>query len=77
MKISEMIKKLEEIKAKEGDLEVTIFDDYTANEGWDFKKEDLWMSATTTIDMVRDDNDKEIKKVVTIAGICNYEDEEE
>ena len=66
MKISEMIKVLTEIKEKEGDLRVTVFDEYTANEGWDFKNEELWLDADANVDKVRDDHGKVLEKVVVI-----------
>ena len=66
MTITEMIKKLEAIRAIEGDIRVTVYDEYTANEGWDYKKEELWDNAVPIVDMVRDDDDKEIEKVVCI-----------
>ena len=66
MTITEMIKKLEAIRAIEGDIRVTVSDEYTANEGWDYKKEELWDNAVPIVDMVRDDDDKEIEKVVCI-----------
>ena len=66
MTITEMIKKLEAIRDAEGDIRVTIYDDYTANEGWGYKHEELWSDAEPIIDMVLDDNDKEIEKVVWI-----------
>lgn len=66
MKISEMIKVLTEIKEKEGDLRVTVFDEYTANEGWDFKNEELWLDVDANVDKVRDDHGKVLEKVVVI-----------
>ena len=63
MTITEMIKKLEAI---EGDIRVTVYDEYTSAEGWDYKNEELWADAEPTVDMVIDDNDKEIEKVVCI-----------
>lgn len=66
MKISEMIKVLEQIMATEGDLRVTTYDEYTANEGWDYESQDLWRDAHASVDMVTDDDDHEIEKVVNI-----------
>ena len=66
MTITEMIKKLEAIRATEGDIRVTIYDEYTSAEGWDYKNEELWLDAEPTVDMVVDDDDKEIEKVVCI-----------
>ena len=64
MKISEMIKALTTILETEGDLRCTIYDEYTANEGWGFKNEDLWCNARADIDWVIDDNNNKIEKVV-------------
>lgn len=66
MTITEMIKKLEAIRAIEGDIRVTVYDEYTSAEGWDYKNEELWGDAEPTVDMVIDDDDKEIEKVVCI-----------
>lgn len=66
MTITEMIKKLEAIRTIEGDIRVTVYDEYTSAEGWDYKNEELWADAEPTVDMVIDDNDKEIEKVVCI-----------
>lgn len=66
MTITEMIKKLEAIRAIEGDIRVTVYDEYTSAEGWNYKNEDLWVDAEPTVDMVIDDNHKEIEKVVCI-----------
>lgn len=66
MTISEMIKVLTEIKEKEGDLRVTVFDEYTANEGWDFRNEELWLTADASVDKVRDDHSNVLEKVVRI-----------
>ena len=66
MTITEMIKKLEVIRATEGDIRVTVYDEYTSAKGWDYKNEELWLDAEPTVDMVVDDNDKEIEKVVCI-----------
>lgn len=63
MKISEFIKELEEIKEREGDLRVTVFDEYTANEGWDYNYEDLWTNACICVELVKDeDEDDEEEK---------------
>lgn len=64
MTITEMIKKLEAIRAIEGDIRVTVYDEYTSAEGWDYKHEELWCDVEPTVDMVTDDNGKEIEKVV-------------
>lgn len=64
MKISEVIKELENILAREGDLRVAVYDDYTAAEGWDYKEEDLWLDTCPCVNTVCDDNGKEIEKVV-------------
>lgn len=66
MKISELIKRLEEIKNKEGDLRVTIFDEYTANEGWDYENQDLWQDICPCVEFVEDDEDNQVEKVVCI-----------
>ena len=66
MKISELIKRLEEIKNKEGDLRVTIFDEYTANEGWDYETQDLWQNICPCVEFVEDDEDNQVEKVVCI-----------
>ena len=59
MTITEMIKKLEAIRAIEGDIRVTVYDEYTSAEGWDYKNEDLWTDAEPTVDMVIDGNNNE------------------
>ena len=64
MTITEIIKELEAIRAIEGDIRVTVYDEYTANEGWDYKNEELWVDAEPTVNMVTDNDDKEIEKVV-------------
>lgn len=66
MTITEMIKKLEAIREVEGDIRVTVYDEYTAAEGWDYSHEELWLDAGPIVDIVTDDNDKEIEKVVCI-----------
>lgn len=39
-----MIAKLEELAAQHGDdAKVVMYDEYTANEGWGYKEEDLWV----------------------------------
>ena len=64
MKISEMIKALTAILETEGDLRCTVYDDYTANEGWGFKNEDLWDDAVAHVRWVVDDDNNKIEKVV-------------
>ena len=64
MTITEMIKKLEAIREIEGDIRVTVYDEYTAAEGWDYSHEELWLDAEPIVNIVIDDNDKEIEKVV-------------
>lgn len=66
MTITELIKKLEAIREAEGDIRVTVYDEYTSAEGWDFKNEELWLDADAMVDMVLDDDDNEIEKVVLI-----------
>lgn len=66
MTITEMIKKLEAIREIEGDIRVTVYDEYTAAEGWDYKNEELWSDAEPTVDMVLNDDYEEIEKVVCI-----------
>lgn len=66
MTISEMIKRLQAIKETEGDIRVTVYDDYTADEGYDYNNEDLWVDASAVIDVVTDDDDNELEKVVLI-----------
>lgn len=66
MKLSEMIKKLQAIYDEKGDLRVTIYDDYTANEGWDYKNEELWCDCEPVLDMVEDDDENEVEEVVLI-----------
>lgn len=66
MKVSEMIKKLEELKEQYGDIRVTVYDDYKAEEGWDYKNEELWLDAEPIIDDVIDDNDNIVEQVITI-----------
>lgn len=64
MKISELIKELEQIKNQEGDLKVTIFDEYTANEGWGYNNKDLWQNTYPVVEFIEDDDENEIEKVV-------------
>jgi hypothetical protein len=66
MKLSEMIKKLQAIYDEKGDLRVTIFDHYTANEGSYDKNEELWCDCKPVLDMVEDDDENEIEEVVLI-----------
>lgn len=66
MKISEMIKKLEELKEQVGDIRVTIFDDYTAEEGYDYEYKDLWLDPAVYLDMVVDDDGNRLEQVVLI-----------
>ena len=66
MTITEIIKKLEAIRAIEGDIRVTIYDEYTSAEGWGYKNEELWLDAKPTVDIVTDDENKESEKVVCI-----------
>lgn len=67
MKISEMIAILANIMATEGDLRVTVFDEYTASEGWGYHNEDLWENAVAQVATVVDDDDNELEKVVQIS----------
>lgn len=64
MKISEMIQTLQAILETEGDLRVTVYDEYTACEGWGYKQEDLWVDARPEVEVVVDDDEKEVEKVV-------------
>ena len=66
MKLSEMIKKLQAIYDEKGDLRVTIYDDYTANEGYDYKNEERWCDCEPVLDMVEDDDENKIEEVVLI-----------
>ena len=77
MTITEMIKKLEAIRAKEGDIRVTVYDEYTANARWGYKNEELWVNVEPTVDIVTDDDDKEIEKVVCMYPQFDTEDEED
>ena len=58
MTISKMIEKLNAILATEGDIRVTVYDDYTANEGWDYEESDLWLDAVPFVEKVADTNEK-------------------
>ena len=64
MVISELIKKLEEIKEKEGDLHIKIFDNYAEEEGWGYDNQDLWLDASPVVEWVEDDDENKIEKVV-------------
>lgn len=51
MTIREMIAALEELAAQYGDdTRCTIYDEYTANEGWGFEEEDLYIDAAPEFD---------------------------
>ena len=63
MKISEMIQALQAILETEGDLRVTVYDEYLASEGWGYEEEDLWVDARPEVEVVVDDG-KEVEKVV-------------
>ena len=60
MTITELIKKLEEIKNKEGNIRVCVYDEYTASEGWDYQEEDLYQDATPRIVHIENTNEKVI-----------------
>lgn len=60
MTITELINKLEQLKAQEGDIRVCVFDEYTANEGWDFEEEDLYQNPTPHIEYVEGTDEKVI-----------------
>lgn len=66
MKISEMIKELEKVLREEGDLRVTVFDNYTANEGYDYDNEELWTDAYVDIEYTEDDDGNELEKVCRV-----------
>ena len=66
MTITETIKKLQTILETEGDIRVTTFDLYTANEGWDFERQDLWVDAEPRVGYVEDDDYNDIEKVVVM-----------
>ena len=47
MTIREMITALEGFAAQYGDdTRCTVYDEYTAEEGWDFEEEDLYIDAS-------------------------------
>ena len=51
MTIREMIAKLEELAEQYGDdTRCTVYDEYTACEGWDFEEEDLYNDPRATYD---------------------------
>jgi hypothetical protein len=51
MTIREMITALEGLAAQYGDdTRCTVYDDYTACEGWDFEEEDLYIDASPDYD---------------------------
>lgn len=51
MTIREMIARLEELAAQYGeDTRCTVYDEYTACEGWDFEEEDLYTDAKAVYD---------------------------
>ena len=58
MTISKMIEKLNAILATEGDIRVTVYDEYTAEEGWDYEECDLWLDAVPCVEKVADTNEK-------------------
>ena len=58
MTISEMIEKLKAILVTEGDIRVTVYDEYTANEGWDYEESDLWLDAEPFVEYVADTTEK-------------------
>lgn len=64
MTITEMIKALEAIREAEGDIRVTVYDEYTACEGWGYKYEDLWTDATPEVEMVPYEGKDKTEKVV-------------
>ena len=66
MTITEMIKELETIRAKEGDIRVTVFDEYPYEEGYEYDMEDLWLDVYARIADVVDNNNNKIEKVVVI-----------
>lgn len=68
MTITEMIKALEAIREAEGDIRVTIYDEYTACEGWGYKNEDLWTDATPEVETVIYDYKDKTEKVVCICA---------
>ena len=66
MTITEMIKELETIRAKEGDIRVTVFDEYTYAEGYKYNMEELWLDVSAKINDVVDNDNNKIEKVVVI-----------
>ena len=66
MKISELIKELEEIKNKNGDLRVTIYDEYLANEGWDYEYQDLWKNVHPCVEFIDDEEGEPVEEVVCL-----------
>lgn len=51
MTIREMITALEGLAEQYGeDTRCTVYDDYTASEGWDFEEEDLYIDAAPRFD---------------------------
>lgn len=72
MTIREMIAKLEELAAQHGDdIKVVMYDEYTAEEGWDYKEEDLWVPVDCCFD--KQNNAIEI----FMDESCDEEEEEE
>lgn len=61
MTITELIKKLEQLKAQEGDLKVYTYDYYTEAEGWDYEEDDLYIDA---LPCVREKGDTEEKVII-------------
>jgi len=54
MTVKEMIKKLQELEAQGlGDIRVVIYDEYTANEGWDYTEDDLYDTAAVNERCIR------------------------
>ena len=51
MTIREMITALETLAAQHGDdTRCTVYDEYTAEEGWGYQAEDLYIDATPEFD---------------------------
>lgn len=51
MTIREMITALEALAAQHGDdTRCTVYDEYTAEEGWGYQAEDLYIDATPEFD---------------------------
>lgn len=70
MTIREMIAKLEELAAQHGDdIKVVMYDEYTANEGWGYKEEDLWKTVSCCFDKQNN--------AIEIFMDENYDEEEE